>query len=145
MKKLITLAATLATMMLVTVPALAQIDQGTGQETESGEIEQKFSVTREGSNDVDQAPQVATEEQAEIEATPAPPPPPPPPAASGEVAKAAPPPAPAPPKEEMKMEMKKEEKKELPKTGGSGSASLLGLGAGVLLIGGGLLVRRIVR
>ena len=37
-----------------------------------------------------------------------------------------------------KMEAKKEEKKELPKTG----ASLLGLGAGTLLAGGGFLGRR---
>ncbi|MDP8952424.1 MAG: LPXTG cell wall anchor domain-containing protein [Actinomycetota bacterium] len=33
----------------------------------------------------------------------------------------------------------------MPKTGGSGSASLLALGAGALLVGGGLLARRIVR
>ena len=32
--------------------------------------------------------------------------------------------------------------KELPKTGGAGSASLLGLSAGALLVGGGLLIRR---
>jgi LPXTG-motif cell wall-anchored protein len=38
-----------------------------------------------------------------------------------------------------------EMKKELPKTGGDGSASLLALGAGALLVGGGLLARRIVR
>src|SRR5919202_1761080 len=48
-----------------------------------------------------------------------------------------PPPPPPPPK--------MEEKKELPKTGGSDSAPLLGLGAGALLVGGGLLVRRLVR
>jgi LPXTG-motif cell wall-anchored protein len=35
--------------------------------------------------------------------------------------------------------------KELPKTGGAGSASLLGLGAGALLVGGGLLARRFLR
>ena len=35
--------------------------------------------------------------------------------------------------------------KMLPPTGGVGSASLLGLGAGALLVGGGLLVRRILR
>ena len=36
--------------------------------------------------------------------------------------------------------------KELPKTGGvAGTASLLGLGAGALLVGGGLLARRIFR
>ena len=42
-------------------------------------------------------------------------------------------------------EKKAEEKKELPKTGGSGTASLLALGTGVLLVGGGLLARRIFR
>jgi LPXTG-motif cell wall-anchored protein len=48
--------------------------------------------------------------------------------------------------EEKKGEEKKsEEKKELPKTGGSGSASLLVLGTGVLLVTGGLLARRIFR
>ena len=52
-----------------------------------------------------------------------PPPPPPPPAA------VAPPPPP----------------KMLPPTGGAGIASLLGLGAGALLVGGGLLVRKLVR
>jgi len=48
-------------------------------------------------------------------------------------------------KEEVKPAPPKEEKKELPKSGGTGSASLLALGAGALLVGGGLLVRRIVR
>jgi LPXTG-motif cell wall-anchored protein len=59
---------------------------------------------------------------------PAPPPPPPP---APKAAPPAPAPAPAP--------------KELPPTGGAGTASLLGLGAGALLVGGGLLVRRIVK
>lgn len=45
-------------------------------------------------------------------------------------------------KTEAKKEEKKEEKKEMPKTGGPGNASLLALGAGALLVGGGLLVRR---
>ena len=35
--------------------------------------------------------------------------------------------------------------KELPRTGGSGAASLFALGAGALLVGGGLLARRFVR
>src|SRR5919199_730491 len=40
----------------------------------------------------------------------------------------------------------KAEAKELPKTGGvAGTAPLLGLGAGALLVGGGLLARRIIR
>ena len=47
-------------------------------------------------------------------------------------------PAPAPPPQP-------EAKAELPKTGGSSVASLFALGAGALLIGGGLLVRRISR
>ncbi|HEX2109765.1 MAG TPA: LPXTG cell wall anchor domain-containing protein, partial [Rubrobacteraceae bacterium] len=58
-----------------------------------------------------------------------PPPPPPPP-------KAAPPPPPAPAPAPAK---------ELPKTGGSGAASLFALGAGALLVAGGLVARRIVR
>ena len=77
-------------------------------------------------------------------AAPPPPPPAPSPAAPS---KAAPPPAapskaaspPAPPKAGA------EAKKELPKTGGGSAASLFGLGAGALLVGGGLLVRKIVR
>ncbi|MDQ4062563.1 MAG: LPXTG cell wall anchor domain-containing protein, partial [Actinomycetota bacterium] len=63
----------------------------------------------------------------------------------------APAPAPAPKMEEKKMEKmeekkeeKKAEKKELPKTGGS-TASLLALGAGTLLVAGGLLARRMVK
>ena len=60
------------------------------------------------------------------------PPPPPPPAPP----KAAPPPAPAPPAPAPPM---------LPKTGGGSTASLFALGAGALLIGGGLLARRIMK
>jgi uncharacterized surface anchored protein len=56
-------------------------------------------------------------------------------------------------KEDTKMEEKKgddkdkmKEEKDLPKSGGlSINASLLGLGAGVLLVGGGLFAVRIVR
>jgi LPXTG-motif cell wall-anchored protein len=85
-------------------------------------------------------------------------------AASATAPKAAPAPAPkaevkkaeAPKAEEKKAEEKKaeekkaeekksQEKKELPKTGGSGTASLLALGTGVLLVTGGLLARRIFR
>jgi len=42
-------------------------------------------------------------------------------------------------------EKKAEEKKELPKTGGSGTASLLVLSTGVLSVAGGLLARRLFR
>ncbi len=44
---------------------------------------------------------------------------------------------------EEKQKQKEEKKTELPKTGGPGSAALLALGAGTLLVGGGLLIRRI--
>ena len=60
------------------------------------------------------------------------------PAPKKEEAKPAPPP-------EKKEEKKEEKKKELPKSGGTGSASLLALGAGALLVSGGLLARRFVR
>jgi LPXTG-motif cell wall-anchored protein len=51
-------------------------------------------------------------------------------------------PAPAPP---PKAPAPAPAPKELPKTGGSSAASLFALGAGALLVGGGLLARRIVR
>jgi LPXTG-motif cell wall-anchored protein len=63
----------------------------------------------------------------------APAPPPPPKAAAPAPPPKAPAPAPAP------------APKELPKTGGSSAASLFALGAGALLVGGGLLARRLVR
>src|ERR687886_1263011 len=64
-----------------------------------------------------------------------PPPPPPPPAPKATPAPPPPPapaPAPAP-------------KAELPKTGGAGGASLFALGAGALLVAGGLVARRIIK
>ena len=60
-------------------------------------------------------------------------PPPPAPAPKAEAPKAEAPPAPAPPKAE------------LPKTGGGSAASLFALGAGVLLVGAGLMARRIAK
>ncbi len=48
--------------------------------------------------------------------------------------------------EEKKDEEKKDEEKDLPKSGGLPiNASLLGLGAGVLLVGGGLIAVRSAR
>ncbi len=44
-----------------------------------------------------------------------------------------------------KKEAEEAKKKDLPKTGGAGSASLLALGAGALLVGGGLVIRRLIR
>src|SRR5215216_4209089 len=71
----------------------------------------------------------------------APPPPPPPKAAPPPPPKAAPPPpppkaAPAPAPAPAKQ---------LPASGGIGAPALFALGAGALLVGGGLLARRIIR
>ena len=86
-----------------------------------------------------------------------PPPPPPPPAKAAPPppppAPAPPPPAPAPPPPTVTPAPapapapapKEEEKKALPSSGGSSVTSLLALGAGALLVGGGLLVRRFIR
>ncbi len=51
MKKLMLLAALLAMLIVAAVPAIAQISQGDfEQETETGEIEQPFTVTNAGDN-----------------------------------------------------------------------------------------------
>jgi hypothetical protein len=50
MKKLMLLAALLAMLIVAAVPAIAQIGQESEQETESGEVDQTFTVTNEGDN-----------------------------------------------------------------------------------------------
>jgi uncharacterized membrane protein len=50
LKKLMLLAALLAMLALAAIPAMAQLDQGTEQEGESGELDQSFTVTGEGDN-----------------------------------------------------------------------------------------------
>ena len=50
MKKLMLLAALLAMLVVVAVPAIAQIDQESEQESESGDVDQSFTVTSEGDN-----------------------------------------------------------------------------------------------
>ena len=122
-------------------------------------------ITSSGSNSTECIQEVnqAASAAAAPKTTPPPPPkaapaPPPPPPPAPKAAPApppppapAPPPPPAPKAEEKKAEEKKaeekkaEEKKELPKTGGSGTASLFALGAGALLVAGGLLARRLTR
>jgi hypothetical protein len=49
-KKLMLLAALLAMLIVAAVPAIAQIGQESEQETESGEVDQSFTVTSEGDN-----------------------------------------------------------------------------------------------
>jgi len=50
MKKVMMLAALLAMLVVAAVPALAQVSQDFEQETESGDVDQSFTVTSEGSN-----------------------------------------------------------------------------------------------
>ena len=136
MRKLTISVVLLALALVALAPAaVAQVTQDAGQESEAGEIGQDFNVERDAGEEI---PQVATTSEV----------PPPAPAP-------APAPAPVPkaetPKTEAKAEAPKaeqkkaEEKKELPKTGGNGPASLFALGAGGLLLAGGLLARRLVR
>lgn len=148
------LAGMLAMVMTATAPAIAQVLENANQ-SDSGTVTIGNDVS--SGSDNGQTDQVQATDQPEVVAPPPPPkmemkeekkkeepapvpqkaaspPPPPTEAKTGTPeAKAAPPPP------------KMEEKKALPKTGGSGSASLLALGAGALLIGGGLLARKIAR
>src|SRR5918995_880009 len=50
MRKLMLLAAILAMVIVAAVPAIAQIGQEAEQESESGEVDQSFTVTSEGDN-----------------------------------------------------------------------------------------------
>src|SRR5215208_6806353 len=50
MKKLMLLAAFLAMLTLAAIPAIAQVSQEGEQEGESGDLDQSFTVTSEGSN-----------------------------------------------------------------------------------------------
>ncbi len=50
MRRIIMMAALLAMLALAAVPAMAQIGQEGEQETESGEVDQSFTVTSEGDN-----------------------------------------------------------------------------------------------
>ena len=50
MKKFMLLAALLAMLALAAIPAIAQVTQESEQEAESGDLDQSFTVTSEGSN-----------------------------------------------------------------------------------------------
>ena len=50
MKKLMLLVALLAMLALAAIPAIAQVTQESEQEAESGDLDQSFTVTSEGSN-----------------------------------------------------------------------------------------------
>jgi hypothetical protein len=50
LKKLFTLVVMLAVALVVAVPAIAQVDQEGDQESDSGEVDQTFTVSGAGSN-----------------------------------------------------------------------------------------------
>jgi hypothetical protein len=127
LKKLMLLAAMLAVMLLAVAPAIA-----IAQEPPSAKVTEDVNAkggpmpeAKAGGATAKGGPcpdAKAGDVEAKGGCKPPPPPPPPPKMEA----------APAPPKA-------------LPPTGGAGVASLLGLGAGALLVGGGLLVRKLVR
>src|SRR5919112_2047714 len=136
MRKLMMLAAMLAVALLAASPALAQDEPAVVADAKANvagaggakaEAECKDGVIEGKAGGV--VPKGPCEPEPPRAAPPPPPkaaPPPPP--------KAAPAPAPAAPAP-----------KQLPASGGSSVASLFALGAGALLVGGGLLARRLIR
>ena len=138
MKKLMLLAAMLAMVLAFAAPALAQSDP---QVVADAKAKTATAGGPAGANaDANCKDGIIDSKAGGVEAkapcTP-PPPPPPPPAPAPKVAPP-PPPAPAPAPAPAPNA-------ELPKTGGSSAASLFALGAGALLVGGGLLARRLIK
>ena len=125
MKKLMLLTAVLAMMLAFAAPALAQ----TGNEQVKAD-----SICDDGMIEAQAGGVVA-----KAPCTPPPPPPPPAPAPKATPAPPPPPPAPAPAPAPASPPA------ELPKSGGVSPTSLFALGAGGLLVGGGLIARRIVK
>ena len=129
MRKLMMLVAMVAVALLAASPALAQdepkvVADAKAKTATAGGAKAEADCPPDGMIEA-KAGGVVAKAPCEPEPPKAPPPPPPAPA-----------PAPAPPPPPAK---------ELPKTGGSGAASLFALGAGALLVGGGLLARRFTR
>ena len=122
------LAAMVAVALLAAAPALAQDEPAVSADTSKGTPVAKAG----GAQAKVECPGGIKEAKAGGVVAKAPCPPPPPPKAAPAPAKAAPAPAPA-------------AKAQLPKTGGASTASLFALGAGVLLVAGGLLGRRIIK
>jgi LPXTG-motif cell wall-anchored protein len=122
MRKLMILAAMVAVALLAASPALAQDEPAVVADA-------KANVAGAGGAKAEAECKdgvITAQAGGVVAKAPCAPPPPPPP-------KAAPAPAPAP------------APKQLPATGGSSVASLFALGAGALLVGGGLLARRLIR
>src|ERR687890_2475917 len=128
------LAAVLAVTMIAVAPALAQSDPQVVADAKAKEAKAGGANAEADCKDgIIESKAGGVVAKAPCEPPPPPPPPPPAPAPKAGPAPAPPAPAPAP------------APKELPKTGGSGTASLFALGAGALLVTGGLLVRRFTR
>ena len=175
MRKLMLVVAMLAIVLVAAAPAIAQVAQGFSESsTKSGAASPSVAISNKGDNvqmcptvqQVAQTGNVANEQGvvqyatttdnidfsgSELTVTPS---------TTAECTQTIEQAAAAGPKAEAKAgkaeakapEAKagkaeaKAEAKELPKTGGvAGTASLLGLGAGALLVAGGLLARRIIR
>jgi outer membrane biosynthesis protein TonB len=137
LKKLMMLAAILAVTMVAVAPALAQDDPAVvADATTNTAGAGGAKAEAECKDGVIEAKAGGVVAKAPCESPPPPPPPPkatpapppPPKAAPAPPPPPAPAPAPAP--------------KELPASGG---ASLFALGAGILLVAGGLVARRIIR
>jgi LPXTG-motif cell wall-anchored protein len=130
LRKLMLLAAVLAVAMIAAAPALAQDDP---QVVADAKAKTATAGGPAGANAEADCKDGMIESKA-----------------GGVVAKApcqTPPPAPAPkaaPAPAPKAQAAPAPK-ELPKTGGSGAASLFALGAGTLLVGGGVVARKFVR
>jgi LPXTG-motif cell wall-anchored protein len=149
MRKLMMLAAMLAVAMLAASPALAQDEPAVVADAKA-----KTATAGGAKAEADCTDEVIEAKAGGVVAKapckPAPPPPkaapaPPPPKAAPAPAppppKAAPAPAPPPPKAAPAPAPKKA----LPPTGGSSATSLFALGAGALLVAGGLVARRFIR
>src|ERR687883_285512 len=166
MKKLVLLGALVAMVVVAAAPALAQVSQEQSERRiTSGKSSPSFSVSNKGNNanlcptgqQVGQTGQVANEQGvvqynsqtggpfggdidfagSELTVTPS---------ETAECTQTIEQAAAAGPKAEAKAGKAEAKAGELPKTGGiAGTASLLGLGAGALLVAGGLLARRIIR
>jgi LPXTG-motif cell wall-anchored protein len=127
------LVAMVAVALLAASPAMAQmagIEEGPKAELKDGVPSATAGGASAKGGECPEAKAGGVVAKASCEKAAPPPPPPPPP-------KAAPPAPPAPAPAPAKAE--------LPKTGGSSAASLFALGAGALLVGGGLLARRIIK
>jgi LPXTG-motif cell wall-anchored protein len=127
------LVAMVAVALLAASPAMAQmagIEDGPKAELKDGVPSATAGGASAKGGECPEAKAGGVVAKADGDCQKKPPPPPPPP-------QAAPPPPPAPAPAPAKAE--------LPKTGGSSAASLFALGAGALLVGGGLLARRIIK